>query len=55
MNFGIYLLKRWNLILHARDEWIGKAFRNIPFSYFTPLQYFCLDCQLIEYSNCSGD
>lgn len=34
---------------------MGKTFRNIPSSYFTPLQNFCLDYQFIEYSNCSDD
>lgn len=55
MNFGIYLLEHWNLVPHARDECMGKTFRNIPSYYFTPLQNFCLDYQLIEYCNCSDD
>lgn len=55
VNFDTLLLESWNLAPCARDERMGKTFRNIPSSYFTPLQNFCLDCQFIEYSNCSDD
>lgn len=53
--FGTDVLESWNLAPHARAECMGKTSGNIPFSYFTPLQNFCLDYQFKEYSNFSDD